>query len=242
MNTTPDGAERDGASLEGTATEDGPEYRDWIPNCWSGEARSIPGAYRFGEGVRPWNWLELERSDAERLWSLLFGFVEFFNARYGEQVDKRIPPCWVEHGPLVEELTTLVFARWHSFESPHASVGGAQYWHSYTLPSFYDRVREWLGDDLLACQQGRHRDLDDTRSSEDRGWLARGLTVSDLDSALRTADRDENDRSLADVPHGIEIPFLDGASVDSGSSRARPPTRTIAEPRPHSSSSRSSPG
>jgi hypothetical protein len=194
---------------EDTSTDDGPANRDWIPSCWSGDARAIPGAYRFGESTRPWNWLELSRSDAERLWSLLFGFVTFFNARYGERVDKRVPPCWVEHGPLVEELTTLVFARWHAFESPHASVGGAQYWHSYTLPSFYDRVREWLGDELLACQQGRHRDHHDTSPSIDLDWLARGLTVSDLDAAIRVADPKEDATLVVEVPHGIEIPFLD---------------------------------
>jgi len=202
-------AVEDGSNPENASLDDRPRHRDWIPSCWSGDARAIPGAYRFGESVRPWNWLELTRGDAERLWSLLFGFVAFFNARYGERADKRIPPCWVEHGPLVEELSTLVFARWHAFESPHASVGGAQYWHSYTLPGFYDRVREWLGDDLLACQQGRHRDNRDASSTIDLDWLARGLTVSDLDAAIRPADPKENATPAAEVPRGIEIPFLD---------------------------------
>jgi hypothetical protein len=196
-----------------SVADDGPASRDWIPSCWSGDARAIPGAYRFGESTRPWNWLELRRDDAERLWSLLFGFVTFFNARYGERVEKRIPPCWVEHGPLVEELTTLVFARWHAFESPHASVGGAQYWHSYTLPSFYDRVREWLGDELLACQQGRHRDHLAESPGIDVGWLARGLTVGDLDGAMRAADREEKQGTETDAPRGVEIPFLDSPAT-----------------------------
>jgi len=207
------------SECDDTSIEDGPANRDWIPNCWSGDARAIPGAYRFGESVRPWNWFELTRSDAERLWSLLFGFVTFFNARYGERVDKRIPPCWVEHGALVEELTTLVFARWHAFESPHASVGGAQYWHSYTLPSFYDRVREWLGDELLACQQGRHRDHGDGSSPIDPDWLARSLTVSDLDVTLRVADPDDAATPATGAPHGIEIPFLDAPVTE----RTTPP-------------------
>jgi hypothetical protein len=202
------------AKSDSSADEDGPASRDWIPGCWSGDARAIPGAYRFGESVRPWNWLELTRDDAERLWSLLLGFVAFFNARYGERVDKRIPPCWVEHGPLVEELTTLVFARWHAFESPHASVGGAQYWHSYTLPSFYDRVREWLGDELLACQQGRHRDHLDASSSVELEWLARSLTVSDLDASIRVADPEEDATPAEESPHGIEIPFLDAPATE----------------------------
>jgi hypothetical protein len=139
---------------------------------------------------------------ADRLHGLL-------QCRYRERVEKRNPPCWVGHGPLVEELTTLVFARWHAFESPHASVGGAQYWHSYTLPSFYDRVRGWLGDELLACQQGRHRDHDDASSPIDLDWLARALTVSDLDVAIRVADPEEDATPVAKGPHGIEIPFLD---------------------------------
>lgn len=195
------------------AANSDPADRDWIPTCWSDEARSIPGAYRFGDRVRPWNWLELEASEAEKLWSLLFGFVSFFNRRYGESIDHRIPPCWAEHGAIVEELTTLVFARWHAFESPHASIGGAQYWHSYTLPALYGRIRDWLGDDLLACQQGRHRDHDDDVLASHASWAARRERISLLDIALRDSANDQQEEEKVDSSRGVEVPFLGDPSV-----------------------------
>ena len=190
-----------------------PAHRDWIPTCWSDEARIIPGAYHFDDRVKPWNWLELNANEAEKLWSLLFGFVAFFNKRYGEKIDHRIPPCWVEHGAIVEELTTLVFARWHAFESPHASVGGAQYWHSYTLPAFYGRLRDWLGDDLLACQQGRHRDHEDEDLETHVSRAPRRERISNLDVAMRGSVIDHQEDGGIEIPHGVEIPYLGDPSV-----------------------------
>ena len=194
---------------------DDPELRDEIPRCWLDEARKIDARFRFAEDVRPWNWLELDKAEAEKLWASLVAFVNYFNYRYGERIERRIPPCWAEHGPLVEELTTLVFARWHSFESPHASVGGAQYWHSYTLPTFFHRLREWLGDDLLSCQQGRHRNPE-TVPVGTFSWHARNEFIGKLDVKMRAnrtnevSYQDIGDTS-AETPH-TESPI----DVDQG--------------------------
>ena len=223
MSITTDGAtiasvtteERDfniSTVADNTASND-PTHRDWIPTCWSAEARSIPGVYRFDDRVKPWNWLELDANEAEKLWSLLFGFVAFFNRRYGETIDHQIPPCWAEHGAIVEELTTLVFARWHAFESLQGSVGGAQYWHSYTLPAFYGRIREWLGDDLLACQQGRHRDHEDEDLETHVSWAARRERISSLDVAMRGSVDDQQEHNGIEIPHGVEVPYLGDPSV-----------------------------
>jgi len=189
------------------ALDDDPALRDEIPACWSDEACTITGVFCFGDRVKPWNWLELDHDEAEKLWSLLIWFVAYFNRRYGERPDKRIPPCWAEHGPIVEELTTLAFARWHAFESPHGTVGGAQYWHSYTLPSFYDRIASWLGDELLACQQGRHRDRDDPPLERAASWSARTevLAIRDID---QRGDRGTSKES-AEPTAGVAVPFLD---------------------------------
>ena len=187
-----------------------PADRDWIPDCWTGEAREIPGTCRFGENVKPWNWLELDAAEAEKLWSLLIGFVAFFNKRYGERPDTRIPPCWAEHGPLVEELTTLMFARWHAFESPQGSVGGAQYWHSYTLPAFFHRLRDWLGDDLLTCQQGRHRNRDEPEPSSNFSWAERSRFIAKIDAVRRGHSCEV--LNPEDNVRGVEIPYLKDAS------------------------------
>ena len=93
------------------------------------------------------------------VWRLLGDFVAFVNRRYVERAEQTIPPCWAEHGALVEELTTLCWARWHAFEGEEGTVGGAQFWHSYTLPMFLERMGRWLGPDrLVKCQNGKHED------------------------------------------------------------------------------------
>ena len=94
-----------------------PAERDEVPRCWTGEARGFAGRFSFSSATRPWNWMELDAEDADKLFTLLSGFVSYFNARYGQCPEQRIPPCWAEHGALVEELTTLFWARWHAFES-----------------------------------------------------------------------------------------------------------------------------
>ena len=141
-----------------------------LPSCWRDAARALSGT-PFRDDVRPWNWLELDEHEAEKLWGYLEAFVAYFNARYGERAAHRIPPCWVLHGPIVEELTTLCFARWQAFSSIHASIGGAQYFHAYSLPSFYERLRFWLGSDLLT-----ESDVIDIRSL--RAFGARGADLS----------------------------------------------------------------
>lgn len=178
---------------------DEPNERHWVPACWSSQARSISGVIQFARDVRPWNWLELDATEAPKLWTFLSGFVSFFNHRYAERTDRQVPPCWAEHGPLVEELTTLAFARWHAFESEHASIGGAQYWHSFTLPAFYSRMEVWLGDDAMRCLQGNHVDtaLDRTATGK---WQKRTEFLAEVDAALRCPDRGTTQR--------LTVPFV----------------------------------
>ncbi len=155
-----------------------------LPSCWRDAARTLTGT-PFRDDVRPWNWLELDEHEAEKLWGYLEAFVAYFNARYGERAAHRIPPCWVLHGPIVEELTTLCFARWQAFSSVHASIGGAQYFHAYSLPSFYERLRSWLGTDLLTCQQGHHRARDERPPTRDDNWREQTAALRDEDLWLR---------------------------------------------------------
>jgi hypothetical protein len=183
-----------------------PAERDEVPRCWTSEARGFAGRFSFSSATRPWNWMELDAEDADKLFALLSGFVAYFNARYGQCPEQRIPPCWAEHGALVEELTTLFWARWHAFESPHASIGGAQYWHSYTLPSFYERMRGWLGNGLVACQHGHHRDVEDRPVGTARAWELRTEVIASLDFVRRTTSpRSAKD---ADSPTGVVVAFL----------------------------------
>jgi hypothetical protein len=199
-----------------------PAIRDEIPDCWTKEARALSGTFIFAERVKPWNWLELDREEAEKLWSLLTSFVTFLNRRYGERPDRRVPPCWAEHGALVEELTTLLFARWHAFESPHGSIGGAQYWHSYTLPSFYERMASWLGDRLLTCQQGRHRDLHDPPLETLSSWAIRTERLRGFDCDRRRHPPTVSRRKGDDVSISVlEVPYVTNREDEAGTSQPR---------------------
>jgi hypothetical protein len=169
-----------------------PQDRDEVPRCWYDAARGYNGSFQFGSETRPWNWMELSAEDADKVFALISGFVEYFNARYADRPQHRIPPCWAEHGALTEELTTLFFARWQAFESPHASVGGAQYWHAYTLPSFFERMRAWLGSELVSCQSGRHRDVFDPSLNTLPAWELRTDVIASLDY-VRRRDADRTD-------------------------------------------------
>ena len=176
---------------------------------WQGAAREGVAPFAFEENTRPWNWLELDRTAAAQLWRILSEFVDFFNARYGERPDLRIPPCWAEHGPLVEEITTLWWARWQAFESAHASVGGAQYWHTYTVPGFFERMTRWLGSDRLErCRQGRHEGATDPERSQNPEITCQDVAEADL--ALRE-ERGGRGRSDAPDPNvqRLPIPFLE---------------------------------
>lgn len=184
-----------------------PAERDEVPKCWTEAARGLPGAFSFSSATRPWNWIELSAEEADQLFALLSGFVAYFNLRYGERPAQRIPPCWAEHGALVEELTTLYWARWQAFESPHGSIGGAQYWHSYTLPSFYERMARWLGSGLIRCQHGLHRDVDDRPIETARSWECRTEVIASLDFVRRTTNG--NPVTNGESSTGIAVPFLD---------------------------------
>jgi hypothetical protein len=195
---------------------DDPELRDEIPRCWTDQAKTIAARFRFAEGIRPWNWLELDKAESEKVWTSLIAFVDYFNSRYAERTDRRIPPCWAEHGALVEELTTLMFARWQAFESEHASIGGAQYWHAYTLPSFYERMRSWLGSGLMYCQHGRHQDIDHKGSSLERSWAVRTEIISVIEVEKRQRARTKSNSHDDTMSTRLEIPFLARSNTTVG--------------------------
>lgn len=160
-----------------------------LPRAWTFEARGLFEPWQFPAGVRPWNWGELSPDEATTLWAALEEFVAFFNRRYVERLEHAIPPCWPEHGALVEEITTLYFARWQAFSSEHASIGGAEYWHHYSVPGFLQRMERWVGSDRLErCRQGLHEDAASIEPST-LGWEARRAFVATTDQSQRRDDR-----------------------------------------------------
>lgn len=105
-----------------------------------------------------WDWADLDDTEAAYLADALEEFVAFYNARYPWSREQTIPPCWSSHGALVEEITTLMYARWAAFQGPTASVEAAQTWHTYHLPLFISRINTWIGVEAAAdCRTGHHQ-------------------------------------------------------------------------------------
>jgi hypothetical protein len=157
---------------------------DPLPRAWRFDARSME-AFELVT-PRPWNWLELDDVDAAQLWRILEEFVTYFNARYVERAEQLVPPCWAFHGALVEELTTLCWARYHAFESGAGSVGGAQFWHTYSTPGFIDRMTRWVGPDRLRkCQAGKHEEVDVPEPTNALEWEAERRRIARDDGDLR---------------------------------------------------------
>jgi hypothetical protein len=106
----------------------------------------------------PWDWADQDDASAAELTRHLETFVAYLNARYAWNSDQTVPPCWHAHGPLVEELTTLMWSRWAAFSGPDATVDAAQTWHTYTLPAFLSRLAFWIGPQTLPdCRAGNHQ-------------------------------------------------------------------------------------
>jgi hypothetical protein len=107
---------------------------------------------------KPWNWAGQSDEEAGYLASDLSEFVAFYNTRYAWHKEHTIPPCWAEHGAVIEEITSLMWSRWAAFEGRQASPEAAQMWHSYHLPLFIKRVNTWIGAEAAAdCRSGHHQ-------------------------------------------------------------------------------------
>lgn len=97
-----------------------------------------PG-YRHGSsapiGAHVVNWRTLPDRDAWVAWERLQAWVEWFTVRYriSEAV---VPPCWFQHGQLVEELSALHTAHTVAFDPADTGLGPIG-WHerlSLALP------------------------------------------------------------------------------------------------------------
>lgn len=106
----------------------------------------------------PWDWTSIDDAQRAELTVKAAQFVDYFNARYAWTSEHTIPPCWADHGALIEEITTLMWSRWLAFTSPDATAQAAQNWHTYTLPGFLGRLAYWVGSQSLPdCQAGNHQ-------------------------------------------------------------------------------------
>jgi hypothetical protein len=122
---------------------------------------------------KPWNWAGQTDEEAGYLEAALGEFVAFYNTRYAWHKEHTIPPCWAEHGAVIEEITTLMWSRWAAFEGRQASPEAAQMWHSYHLPLFIKRVNTWIGAEAAAdCRSGHHQPSRLAAAEPPDGWPA----------------------------------------------------------------------
>ncbi len=85
-------------------------------------------------------------------------WVEFYNATYvtttqsvGEDHNRAIPGCWLQHPGLAAEVATLA-ATWRAaFVGPTADPANAQNFHDRWRPGFAARLRTWA-----PCSTERH--------------------------------------------------------------------------------------
>lgn len=85
-------------------------------------------------------------------------WVEFYNATYvtttqsvGEDHNRPIPGCWLQHPGLAAEIATLA-ATWRAaFVGPTADPANAQNFHDRWRPGFAARLRTWA-----PCSTERH--------------------------------------------------------------------------------------
>ena len=99
----------------------------------------------------PVNWRDLNTDDAAEQWGRLVPWVDWLRDRY--TLTDRIPACWYEHGPLVEELSALRCFWIATFLDKDAPAGSAVAFHD-ALDRLLLRFRRW---DRSGCSDGRHR-------------------------------------------------------------------------------------
>ena len=138
----------------------------------------------LGGRPRPVVWRQLDAQAAAAAWGELDALVRWLARRYS--LDHRdVPPCWFEHGHLVEELSALRTAHRASFD-PAASAMAPVEWHQ-VLAATRARLQLWTA--RTGCRQGEHR------PDAPPAWAVDPLTAGYATDFARhvEADLDERD-------------------------------------------------
>lgn len=121
----------------------------------------------LGAKPRPVDWRRLTAADAARRRSELDAWVRWLVRRYA--LDPReIPPCWADHGELIEELSALHTAHQAAFDAAGPPTGPAD-WHATFANT---RARLHVAVSRTGCRLGQHR------VSAVPDWCATGSVAS----------------------------------------------------------------
>jgi len=102
---------------------------------------------------QPICWPRLNREAAVDTWHGLDAWIRWCVRRYG--LDHRtIPPCWYQHGALVEELSALRTG-WQAAHAPTAPGNAPLEWHALFALS-RQRLQDWVA--RSGCRPDEHRD------------------------------------------------------------------------------------
>lgn len=106
----------------------------------------------LGSKPRPIDWSRLTGEAAAEAFAALGTWVRWLVARY--VIDPReVPPCWAEHGELLEELSALHTAHRAAYDPAGPPTGPAD-WHSVLANT---RARLQLAVARTGCRAGQHR-------------------------------------------------------------------------------------
>ena len=91
---------------------------------------------------RPWDPPTCrKRQLRQELWEWLDAVAIWFNTEYvWDQTAGMIPPCWPQHPPPVHEIAVLADQRRRA--GIDTSSNSLEEWHRYTVPAFFDRLRQ----------------------------------------------------------------------------------------------------
>ena len=108
----------------------------------------------LGAQPRPIDWARLTEPHRSDQWATLEQWVQWLVSRYC--LDHReIPPCWAQHGDLVEELSALHTSH-QSVYDPAGSPSGPAEWHQI-LDNTRTRLQRWVA--RTGCRPNEHRPL-----------------------------------------------------------------------------------
>jgi hypothetical protein len=77
------------------------------------------------------------------LWEWLEAVVVWMNTQYTWNATMQIPACWPYHPHIVNDLATVADIRRRCEVAPVSD--SLEEWHKYTLPQFFNRMRERMG-------------------------------------------------------------------------------------------------
>jgi hypothetical protein len=106
----------------------------------------------LGELARPWDPATCGPPLRTQIWAWCELFAAWINRTYGWRPTQLIPACWPHHPHVAAELPVLACLRVAAEDA--LSPDPLDEWHRNTLPLFFDRLADRVGD--ATCRTGTH--------------------------------------------------------------------------------------